>query len=166
MAAAAGPTSAPDDVSAPASAEEILARGRIGVPRSAWITLGMAALMVTAGLKFALIDFEPLVALYPFGGGAAFVSWSIFGWLRGGGFLLTTSRLSWWLRYGGPRTVPLVDVAGVWLAGEARQGTLHLVIELRGGGRARLHRLERAEELCAAIQRAGVTAGRSPPSRS
>ena len=102
-------------------------------PRSAWICVGLGVLMLTASLKFALVDDALDVAIYPLFGCIGFLVWPAFALLLIGTFVVTDDGIQGRRRIGEGFAVARSEIARIEPYGSNKFNTLGVRIVRTNG---------------------------------
>ena len=114
--------------------EKVLCRGQYSAfPKTAWLCLGMAALLLAAGVKLMVVDLAPDIALYPMLGALPFVTWAAgcYAWV--GSFELGETRLRGQRRTGASFELLREQVERVELVGSRKMDSLGVKLVLFSG---------------------------------
>jgi hypothetical protein len=113
---------------------QVLCQGQYSAfPKTAWLCLGMAGLLLAAGVKLMVVDLAPSIALYPMLGALPFVAWAAgcYAWV--GTFELDETRLRGQRRTGASFELLREQVERVELVGSRKMDSLGVKLVLFTG---------------------------------
>jgi hypothetical protein len=92
---------------------EALVKGQFGPFRQVWLLGGMGALVLSAAVKFLLVDRAPDVAGYAAIGGAVFAVAAGLAWTQTGTFSISRKAIQGRRRMGAPFEIPIADIRSI-----------------------------------------------------